>query len=116
MLKKQIKAGLAFLRALDDPQDNQAIFAHLSGPVCRVPVSDLRELLGRVRHGKLSLAEVLTRTDLTRAGEDLELDAEAGERARQALLDLERYRQTALLQGLAAAIQQFFAESGHSLA
>jgi len=110
--QKEVHICLAFLRALARPQDNLALFDHLSGSVCRVPVSDLKELLGKARYLNKSLYQILTRTDLTRAGEELELDAEAWERVEKAILDLSRYEEIARLNGLAAALYQFLNESG----
>jgi DNA helicase-2/ATP-dependent DNA helicase PcrA len=110
--QREVHLCLAFLRALARPQDNLALFDHLAGDVCRVPVSDLKELLGRARSLNKSLYHCLTRTDLTRAGEELELDAEARDRAEKAILDLARYEEVARARGLAAALYQFLDESG----
>jgi DNA helicase-2/ATP-dependent DNA helicase PcrA len=108
----EVRLGLSFLRALADPQDNLVLFEFLTGEVYRCPVSDLKELLQRARVLNKSLYSLITRTDLTRAGEDTELDPEAFSRVEKALTDLARYEALARSQGVAAALYQFLNESG----
>ncbi|MES2201793.1 MAG: ATP-dependent DNA helicase [candidate division FCPU426 bacterium] len=110
--QSEIRLCLGFLRALANPHDNLVLFEFLVGEVYRTPVSDLKALLFRASALNKSLYQLVTRTDLTRAGEDTELDPEAFERVEKALSDLARFEQLAREKGVAAALYQFLTESG----
>ena len=108
----EVRLALGFLRALATPQDNLVLFEFLINEVYRTPVSDLKELLQRAKALNKSLYSLVTRTDLTRGGEDTELDPEAFGRVEKALTDLARYEELARAKGVAAALYQFLNEAG----
>jgi DNA helicase-2/ATP-dependent DNA helicase PcrA len=110
--REEVRHCLRFLYALAKPTDDRVLFDFLVDKTWRVPVSDLKELLARSRHMNKSLYSVLTRTDLSRNGEETELDPEAFERVEKALTSLAFYDELAGRKGIAAALYQYLNETG----
>ncbi len=110
--RPEIRVCIDLLRALARPENDVALFGHLTGDVCRVPVNELKLLLAKARSLNQSLYRVLTKTQLNQNGEEFELDPEAWPRVEKALLDLAKLEELSRKQGLAPALYTFLRESG----
>jgi DNA helicase-2/ATP-dependent DNA helicase PcrA len=110
--QSEVKLCLAFLRCLANPSDSISLFELLTSELYRTPLSDLKVLLNLSKVRNRSLYSVLTRTELGRDGEELDLDPEAWESASKALKDLQRFGDKALKQGVAETLYEFLSDTG----